>query len=353
MAIGTSTTGFSALDPVAPAGGGDVIEEDGVRGDGATGGSTPRVHSFPGWLGGFAKVLALVTYCVAVAGGAVTSTDSGLADEHWPTFEGSVLPDFGAMAADRGKLLEHGHRIIAGSAVLGAWLLAGLLFSLHEPRRWVRRIAIAAALVGPIPAVFGGLTVLYKLPPWISIVHVSVAMLFLSLIVTMAVLLGRGWEEAERELESVPLDGDDAKWLGAMAITVAASVYVQIILGAVPRHAFVGVMPHILWAFLLFTLVALMTARVFSRHVRLVRVLRPALLVFFLGVLQFALGIMAFVSRPVEIGRAATAFHQVAASVHQGAGVLMLVGSVVLLLRAQRYLYFSKGGALTDSGGVS
>ena len=340
MATGTSTTGFSAFDPVGPVDGG-------VGEAVATGAGTLHGGARPRWLGRFAKLLALITFCVAVAGGAVTSTDSGLADKQWPTFEGNLLPDFGAMAADRGKLLEHGHRIIAGSAVLGAWVLAGLLFWVRESRRWVRRLAIAAALTGPIPAVFGGLTVLYKLPPWISIVHVSVAMIFLSLIVSVAVALGRGWDDAERDLESVALGGDDAKWLGAMAITVAASVYVQIILGAVPRHAFVGVMPHILWALLLFTLVALMTARVFARHVRLLRVLRPALLVFFLGVLQFALGISAFVSRPAEMGRAATPFHEVIASVHQGAGVLMLVGSVVLLLRAQRYLYFSQAQAAT------
>ena len=327
MPTGHSTTDFSALETVSRTGSGGVV----------SGGPALQNRLLPGWVPVFAKLLAIGTFCVAVAGGAVTSTDSGLADAEWPSFEGKLLPDFGAMAADRGKLLEHGHRIIAGSAVLGAGVLAALLFWAGEPRRWVRRVALAAACTGPIPAVFGGLTVLYELPPWMSIVHVSVAMIFLSLIVSVAVALGRGWTDAPRELVEVSLEPADARWLGSMSIWVAAAVYVQIILGAVPRHAFVGVMPHILWAFLVFTLIALATGRIFSRHGRLTRLLRPVLLVFFLGVLQFALGIAAFVSRPPEVGRQATSFHEAIASFHQAAGVLMLVGSVVLLLRAQRF----------------
>ena len=54
--------------------------------------------ALPGWIRVYAKLLALWTYCVVVAGGIVTSTGSGLADRHWPSFDGRLLPSLEAMA---------------------------------------------------------------------------------------------------------------------------------------------------------------------------------------------------------------------------------------------------------------
>jgi heme A synthase len=281
------------------------------------------------------KVLAAWTFFVVVAGGIVTSTGSGLADRHWPTFDGSVLPSPRAMLEDRGKLFEHGHRIVAGSAVVFTWTLALVLGCL--PRAGVgaaRRLALAAAVVGPVPAVLGGLTVLFELPPALSIVHVAAAMAFLGLYTALAVVAGKRWGAAAEEALGAGLQGGDARWLAAAGVGLAAAIYTQIILGAVPRHAGIGVAPHILWAFAVITLVILVVGRVFGRHARLPGVLHPGVVLLALGGVQFFLGFAAFLSLPSRAGEARTVLSQVLASTHQAVGALMLAAAVVFLVRS-------------------
>src|SRR5262245_54357355 len=107
------------------------------------------------WVAPFAKFLAVGTFCVVAAGGAVTSTRSGLADLNWPSFEGNLLPSPSEMMANRGKFYEHGHRMIAGSMVLLTWAFAVLVSVRQDPRRWLRRLSLAAGVVGLIPALLG------------------------------------------------------------------------------------------------------------------------------------------------------------------------------------------------------
>lgn len=324
-------------------------------------GASVRDAAAPRSLARLAKVLAVLTFIVASWGGAVTSTDSGLADEHWPSFEGSWLPSLDAMMADSGKFLEHGHRIVAGTAVLLTWVLAFLLRS-REQRAWVRRVAFGSGVLGLVLAGFGGLTVLLKLPPAVSIIHVSLAMLFLSLNVTLAVALGQGWRAADAELEDLgerKAKAGDILWLGTAGIWTAVVVYTQIVLGAIPRHADKGVFIHILWAFAVFTVVLLVTTRVFGRHGRLKRLVRPSVGLLLLVLVQFLLGISTFVTRPKALDLAATPFHELMASVHQASGVLMLALSVCFMWRALRFRSVARDrpelvDAVADSpGGVA
>ena len=288
-------------------------------------------------IGLLAKGLAILTYVVAVVGGVVTSTRSGLADLTWPAFEGEWLPSLSRMIHDRGLLFEHGHRVIAGSAVILTWVLWGWLLRSGEPRRWVKNVALAAALTGPIPAVFGGLTVLYELPSYLSVVHVSVAMLFLGLNVTSAVILGERWAEPQ-QLPSSP--ESDAGWLRRAAVIVAVIIYLQIVLGAVVRHANapLAVMLHILWAFVVITGVVLLGGRVFSRYSKS-RLLYPASGMFALAVVQFLLGFSAYLTRPENKQQTSTPFYEWTGSLHQAAGILMWALSVMCFLRAGRAFF--------------
>jgi cytochrome c oxidase assembly protein subunit 15 len=329
--------------------------------------TTSSVTTGRRWPGIFALVLAVTAYALVVAGGAVTSTESGNADPDWPSFGGRLLPSLSAMMEDRGLFFEHGHRLLAGSVVLATIVLAASIWRHAGAGRLGRGLAAAAAACGILPAILGGLTVLFETPPELSVLHVSLAMLFLALVVALAVVLGKSYGRAPEGLEegdggrdgagtTAVVSREDASWLASVSIWIAASIYVQIILGAIPRHAYRGEIPHILFAFVIFTLVVLAVSRVFSRHGRLGGILRPSLLLLVLSVVQFFLGFSAYVTRPEGVDDPASGFHELIASSHQAAGALMLVAAVVLLIRAldlRRFVARGLASASAEDGAAA
>ena len=86
----------------------------------------------------FAVVTAVATFFLLIAGGLVTSTDSGLAVPDWPLSYGTWFPPMVG-----GIRYEHGHRMIAAAVGL---MIVGLAVWLRrvEPRRWVRRLGYVA-----------------------------------------------------------------------------------------------------------------------------------------------------------------------------------------------------------------
>ncbi len=203
-----------------------------------------------------------------MAGGVVTNTDSGLACPDWPTCFGSVVPRMAGNVA-----VEHTHRLIATAVGLCAVALAALAL----PRRLAAALAGFAALIlgasfwaghvkhvsGLLPALgvemvalgflgclfviakaretdgklaagalslvlfqglLGGLTVLYRLPTLVLVMHLGTSMLVLSLLLALALAGLRPQASGLRP------------WLW---ITTVA-VYVQILLGATVRHTGAG-----------------------------------------------------------------------------------------------------------------
>ena len=83
----------------------------------------------------YAVLTAVVTWLLLIAGGLVTSTDSGLAVPDWPLSFGMWFPPMVG-----GVLYEHGHRMIA--AVVGLMILAlAVWVARAEPRRPVCHLA--------------------------------------------------------------------------------------------------------------------------------------------------------------------------------------------------------------------
>ena len=106
----------------------------------------------------YSKLTAIATFLLVIAGGLVTSTDSGLAVPDWPLSYGMWFPPMVG-----GILYEHGHRMIAG--VVGILLFVqGVWITRTESRRWVRRLSLAAVVAVIIQALLGGATVLLLLP---------------------------------------------------------------------------------------------------------------------------------------------------------------------------------------------
>ena len=301
--------------------------------------------------------LAQATLCVAylgvILGGVVTSTESGRVDKNWPSFDGNLLPSPSGMLANPGLLVEHGHRLMMGSVgVLAA--LACLAALKKERRLWVKEFSFVVVLLVLPPAILGGLTVWYKLPPILSVLHVGMAMLFISAATILAVVTSPGWTGEKTRLKL-----SKAGPICSLALFAVLSIYVQIVLGAVPRHATldpggggealqtIGDLAHIIWAFAVFTGIVLLAGKVLSLS-KADRILHPSLGLLLLLFLQVFLGFATFIYQtPPSLvvdeaqGLVKTGTFEVLASTHQAIGVLILILAVVVCARVYRIRFLS------------
>jgi heme A synthase len=280
-----------------------------------------------------AAIAAGLTIVLIVAGGVVTNTDSGLACPDWPTCYGSLVPRMVGNVA-----VEHTHRLIA--TAVGLLTVALVILTMRRAAVWMagfstlvlggaiwaarvkhvsgvlpaagvglvalgfagcafvagraRNVAAVALILVMVQGLLGGLTVLYKLPTLVLVMHLGTSMLFMSLLVAIA------WGR--------PLQGGALLWL------TSAAIYLQILLGATVRHTGAGLvctdlpycrgalwpagvhpmvhlhMAHRAFAFVVAALVIWSSLRIARNASRLVRVLAFAAPV--LVVVQIVLGIL-------------------------------------------------------------
>jgi cytochrome c oxidase assembly protein subunit 15 len=166
------------------------------------------------------------TLALIFIGGLVTSTGSGLAVPDWPLSYGMLMPPMVG-----GVFYEHGHRLAAATVGLLTLVLA-VWTTGDERRRGVRGLAWGALAAVVAQGLLGGLTVLYLLPPAVSVLHACLAQTFFCLIIALAYTTSREWRAAA----AIP---DEAGLRGA-ALLAAAVVYGQLFLGAVLRHTGAG-----------------------------------------------------------------------------------------------------------------
>jgi heme A synthase len=221
-----------------------------------------------------AAAATALTVVLIVAGGLVTNTDSGLACPDWPTCFGSVVPTMAGNVA-----VEHTHRLIAtavglctvclvvltlrrarqgglaaalagfAALILGAsfWAgrvkhltgdlplagvvlvvlgYAGFAWAISRAQDLDAKLSAAALGLVMFQGLLGGLTVLYRLPTLVLVMHLGTSMLFLSLALVIALRLNGG----------AALVPGPRRLLWASAV----AVYVQIVLGATVRHTGAG-----------------------------------------------------------------------------------------------------------------
>lgn len=232
------------------------------------------------WAGWLALLAAACTLVLIGVGGLVTNTDSGLACPDWPTCFGTPFPKLVG-----GVLMEHGHRYIGtlvgflcvvlvggvlraqgqarvawvsllgsmplvlgasswaaiaqhrtGSAPALAFVLAALGGALGVwalvAARGTGRLAQAALLLVIAQGLFGGLTVVLKLPVTVLVLHLGTSM------VVMAVLLWLGLRLLD---ESGAAAGVVVPTLERrLLVAVSALLYLQLVLGAAVRHTGAG-----------------------------------------------------------------------------------------------------------------
>lgn len=178
----------------------------------------------------FALFTAFSTFCLIIAGGLVTSTQSGLAVPDWPLSYGQVMPPMVG-----GIFYEHTHRLIATfvgmlTIVLAVWLWR------KDDRRWMKILGIVALGAVIVQGLLGGLTVIFLLPTAISVSHATLAQTFFSIVVAIALFTSRWWHDGERHPSP---DTRHSPLLTLSALTTLA-VYIQLILGALMRHTHSG-----------------------------------------------------------------------------------------------------------------
>ncbi|MEA2695894.1 MAG: heme o synthase [Myxococcales bacterium] len=175
---------------------------------------------------GLAIVTAIATYLLILIGGLVHGTGSSLACPDWPTCYGTLMPKM-----EGGVLIEHSHRLAAGSVVILALALAiSLTVSRASQQRALRPYGWLAVGLVLVQAVLGGVTVLLRLPTPISTAHTAVSLLFFMITLYIAVRSRPPRAAAERP---------PALASGAVraALVSAVAIYFQMVLGGLVRHS--------------------------------------------------------------------------------------------------------------------
>ena len=181
----------------------------------------------PIWLRRFTKFVAASTLFLIFAGAMVTSHDAGLSVPDWPNTYGQFMFAFPLSKMVGGIFYEHSHRMIAATVGFLTVLQAIWLWR-REPKRGVRTLGYCAVGAVIAQGVLGGLTVLFFLPPPVSVAHAGLAEIFLCLNVAIATTTSKWWSSREPRLAPT------------MMSALPAIVYAQIMIGAVMRHLKAG-----------------------------------------------------------------------------------------------------------------
>ncbi len=172
----------------------------------------------------FAVFTAVSTFFLIIAGGLVTSTDSGLAVPDWPLSYGQLMPPMVG-----GIFYEHGHRMIATFVGFLTTILAFWLWK-KDDRQWVKTLGLMALLAVITQGILGGITVLLLLPTWVSVSHATLAQSFFCLTIVLAIVTSGAWKSV-RAVET-----SNGTKTHKLALATAAAVLLQLILGALMRH---------------------------------------------------------------------------------------------------------------------
>jgi cytochrome c oxidase assembly protein subunit 15 len=213
-------------------------------------------------------------------------------------------------------------------------IILALALWIKDSRRWVKWIGGAAVLAVLAQAALGGITVLFYLPVAISTSHATLAQIFFCLAASLAFFTRAGWRWDEPKCE-------DASTPSLRQLTVATTgvILVQLVLGAAYRHSGMGVEPHVLGACVVTMLVAWVVARIVLRFWQEPELLRPALLLGALVMLQLSLGIGAYVVKMAD-RNAPQPLPPVVnmTTAHVAMGALVLVTSLYLTYQTHRFL---------------
>jgi heme a synthase len=276
----------------------------------------------------FSVLLAICTLFLIIAGASVTSNQAGLSVPDWPLSYGQVMPEMAG-----GVFYEHGHRMIASTVGLFTVILAVWLWR-RDDRIAVRRLGWGAVVVVILQGVLGGVTVLYMLPPLVSISHACLAQIFFCMTIAMAMFTSEGWYRG-------PVEVEDHGWpsLRSLAMITPVLVLLQIALGAGYRHRAIGVMPHVLGAIVIGTMIMAFAVFVLVQFPEHKPLRRTAWALLSITCIQLLLGIAAYLFRVTAANSTTPEMKMVLSTViHVGFGALTMGATAALAIQVLRHV---------------
>ena len=303
----------------------------------------------------WAWLLACATFTLIVAGGIVTTTDSGMAFKDWLTSDGKFFLFFNWFGAEGEKFIEHGHRLLGA---LAGFLSIGLVVVTFrsEQRAWVRKFSLLILAGVILQGVLGGARVVFD-QRTLALVHGCTGPLFFLFTASMVVVTSRWW----RETQPLQLSKNDTlpNKTFRLAVLCTCLAYAQLAVGAVVRHSpdllgqatatifQVAVYFHLLLAVLILGHVLLLAWRCLRS--RLQRVGGICLLA--LVGMQLLLGVSTWLVKygmpvwasqlfgePTFVNRKADLASSAIITGHMAVGSLILVVSAVVAIRLGRQL---------------
>lgn len=178
------------------------------------------------------KFTIFSTLILIFVGALVKSHEVGLSVPDWPTTYGENMFVFPLSNMVGGIFYEHGHRLIA-TFVGFLTLCQAIWLSISNVERWLKVIGFTSLCVVITQGMFGGLTVIFFLPPMVSIIHGTLAQTFLVILIVIAYGLSR--ERSERD-EKIKFSSQ----IQTRAFVLGILIYIQLILGALVRHTSSG-----------------------------------------------------------------------------------------------------------------
>ncbi len=192
---------------------------------------SPILDRTPVWLRRFTKLVAASTLLLIFAGAMVKSHDAGLSVPDWPNTYGQFMWTFPVSKWVGNIFYEHSHRLIA-STVGFFVVIQAIWLQLREPKRFLRVLGWTSLAVVIAQGILGGLTVIFLLPPAISIAHAGLAEIFLCINVAIAFFASDAFARLRQHEKG---DAPVASTTGLVAL-----VYAQILVGALMRHLGAG-----------------------------------------------------------------------------------------------------------------
>ncbi len=183
------------------------------------------------WLRRLSKLTVFSTLFLIFAGALVKSHEVGLSVPDWPTTYGKQMFAYPISEMVGGIFYEHGHRMVA--TIVGFFtMVQAIWLGFSQEPQWLKKIGFFALGMVILQGLFGGITVLFFLPPPVSIIHGILAQTFF--MITIVLAYGLSIERSKR----TEISGSSGVKRGA--VIMCGLVYVQLILGALMRHTASG-----------------------------------------------------------------------------------------------------------------
>ncbi len=307
----------------------------------------------PRWTPLLAFVAAAATFLLIIAGGVVTSSESGLAVVDWPNSFGHNMFLFPLAQMSGGIYYEHAHRLLGSLVGLTTLTLCIHLWR-TDRRKGMKLYALAALLFVAAQGILGGMRVtgqptLSTSPAYMSpsttlaMLHGVMGQLFLGLLVSIGIMTSAKWIGRATPATFATLRTDRRLTVALFIVLIA-----QIAFGAVVRHFAWLLIAHVSTAMVVLTWATLTGMRTSRNYAGVPEVRKMGSAVVGITAVQVLLGFIALAATGVypPPGPPSTA-NVVLTTAHQAFGAFLLAHVVMLLCWLYRLVEPERAGFTT------